>query len=80
MATSLGPTAEDLTDKTNHETSCEGLESVAADVRRLVPDIQIADTITQLAACARTECHQAPHRCLHDLAGFSIFPVPGQPV
>ncbi|HHX37102.1 MAG TPA: NAD(P)/FAD-dependent oxidoreductase, partial [Clostridiaceae bacterium] len=43
----LGPTAEDLTDKTNHETSCEGLESVAADVRRLVPDIQIADTITQ---------------------------------
>ncbi|MGI6078268.1 MAG: NAD(P)/FAD-dependent oxidoreductase [Fastidiosipilaceae bacterium] len=45
----LGPTAEDLSDKTNHDTSTEGLASVAADVRRLVPDIRIGDTITQFS-------------------------------
>lgn len=43
----VGPTAEDLYDKQDYSTSAEGLASVETDVRRLVPGVNLNDTITQ---------------------------------
>lgn len=43
----VGPTAEDLEDKTDHSTDAAGLESVRIDVARLVPNVNFRDTITQ---------------------------------
>lgn len=43
----VGPTAEDLTDKTDYSTTAEGLASIEEDVRRLIPNIRLSDTITQ---------------------------------
>ena len=43
----VGPTAEDLEDKFDKSTTAEGLQSVIDDVRRLVPNVQIRDAITQ---------------------------------
>lgn len=43
----MGPTAEELTDRTTHATTREGLEEVVRDVRRLVPAVDTAWAITQ---------------------------------
>lgn len=43
----VGPTAEELTDKEDKSTTAEGLESVAADVKKLIPGVILRDTITQ---------------------------------
>ncbi|KUO70272.1 MAG: FAD/NAD(P)-binding oxidoreductase [Clostridia bacterium BRH_c25] len=43
----VGPTAEDLEDKIDKSTTSEGLSSILADVSKLVPNINIRDTITQ---------------------------------
>ena len=43
----VGPTAEDLTDKCDKSTNAEGLASIEADVRRLIPNVNLRDTITQ---------------------------------
>jgi glycerol-3-phosphate dehydrogenase len=45
----VGPTAEDLTDKDDSSTDAPGLLSVEEDVRRLIPGVNIRDTITQYA-------------------------------
>jgi glycerol-3-phosphate dehydrogenase len=45
----VGPTAEDLTDKEDSSTDALGLLSVEEDVRRLIPGVNIRDTITQYA-------------------------------
>jgi glycerol-3-phosphate dehydrogenase len=45
----VGPTAEDLTDKEDRSTDAAGLLSVEEDVRRLVPRVELRDTITQYA-------------------------------
>lgn len=45
--TLVGPTAENLTDKEDKSTTAEGLASIAMDVRNLVPNINLPDTITQ---------------------------------
>ena len=45
----LGPTAEDLSDKLDKSTDAAGLNAVAADVRAMVPCVQLQDTITQYA-------------------------------
>ena len=42
-----GPTAEDLTDKEDHSTDADGLDSVRADVLKLIPGVNFNDTITQ---------------------------------
>jgi len=44
-----GPTAEDLTDKTDAATTAEGLAEVEADVRNLVPGIILSDAITEFS-------------------------------
>ena len=43
----VGPTAEDLLDKTDKSTNQEGLDSIAADVRKMIPRVNLRDTITQ---------------------------------
>ncbi len=43
----VGPTAEDLTDKQDTSTDAVGLASVEEDVRRLIPGVNLRDTITQ---------------------------------
>lgn len=43
----VGPTAEDQDSKTDKSTSTEGLDSIATDVRNLIPNVNLRDTITQ---------------------------------
>ena len=43
----VGPTAEDLLDKTDKSTNAAGLESIALDVRKMIPNVNLRDTITQ---------------------------------
>jgi glycerol-3-phosphate dehydrogenase len=45
----IGPTAEDGQDKYDASTTREGLDSIMADVRKLVPNVNFRDTITQFA-------------------------------
>ena len=45
----VGPTAEDMTDKCDKSTNAEGLKSIETDVRRLIPNVNLRDTITQYA-------------------------------
>jgi glycerol-3-phosphate dehydrogenase len=43
----VGPTAEDLDDKENTATTAAGLDSIAADVKRLVPGVNLREAITE---------------------------------
>ena len=43
----VGPTAEDQDTKVDKSTSTEGLDSIAKDVRNLIPNVNLRDTITQ---------------------------------
>lgn len=43
----VGPTAEDLEDKTDKKTTKEGLDFVAKNALALVPELHMEDTITQ---------------------------------
>ncbi len=45
----VGPTAEDLEDKYDKSTNKEGLDSIRADVSKLIPGVKLQDTITQYA-------------------------------
>ena len=43
----VGPTAEDQDSKVDKSTNTEGLDSIAKDVRNLIPNVNLRDTITQ---------------------------------
>ena len=43
----VGPTAEDMLDKTDKSTNAAGLASIATDVRKMIPNVNLRDTITQ---------------------------------
>ncbi len=43
----VGPTAEDQDSKVDKSTSAEGLASITADVKNLIPNVNVRDTITQ---------------------------------
>ncbi len=43
----VGPTAEDQPSKVDKSTTTEGLESIAKDVRNLIPNVNLRETITQ---------------------------------
>jgi len=43
----VGPTAEDQDSKLDKSTSTEGLDSIAKDVRNLIPGVNLRETITQ---------------------------------
>lgn len=45
----VGPTAEDQDSKLDKSTNPEGLDSIAKDVRNLIPGVNLRDTITQYA-------------------------------
>lgn len=43
----VGPTAEDLDNKLDKSVTAEGLESILTDVKRLIPNVNVKDSITQ---------------------------------
>lgn len=43
----VGPTAEDLDNKTDKSVTSDGLASILEDVKRLIPGVNIRDSITQ---------------------------------
>lgn len=43
----VGPTAEDLDDKVDVSVTTEGLDSIYADVSKMIPRVNVRDTITQ---------------------------------
>ncbi|HKM01465.1 MAG TPA: NAD(P)/FAD-dependent oxidoreductase [Sedimentibacter sp.] len=43
----VGPTAEDLESKVDKSVTSEGLESILTDVKKLIPNVNIKDSITQ---------------------------------
>ncbi|MBR2323227.1 MAG: NAD(P)/FAD-dependent oxidoreductase [Clostridia bacterium] len=43
----VGPTAEDQLSKTDKSTTTAGLDSIATDVRNLIPNVNLRETITQ---------------------------------
>lgn len=43
----VGPTAEDLDNKVDVSVTTEGLDSIYADVSKMIPNVNIRDTITQ---------------------------------
>jgi len=43
----VGPTAEDMLDKTDKKTTFEGLEEVEREAKMLIPGLRMEDTITQ---------------------------------
>ena len=45
----IGPTAEELEDKSAHQTTKAGLEEVVASVKRLIPSLDSGSVITQYA-------------------------------
>lgn len=45
----VGPTAEDLNDKYDKSTNTEGLDSIRDDVKKLIPNVMLQDTITQFS-------------------------------
>ncbi|MBQ8197776.1 MAG: FAD-dependent oxidoreductase, partial [Clostridia bacterium] len=67
----VGPTAEDLPDKTDKSTTAEGLESIAIDVRNLVPNVNLRDTITQYCGLRPNRNPEGLHVDLYDdLKGY----------
>lgn len=67
----VGPTAEDLDNKVDKSVTAEGLESIAADVRRLVPDVNIRDTITQYSGLRPNRNPEGLHvDTYEDLEGY----------
>lgn len=45
----VGPTAEDISDKLDKSTNTKGLEAISQDVKKLIPNVRLNDTITQFA-------------------------------
>lgn len=45
----IGPTAEDLVDKCDKSTSKEGLASIEEDIRKLIPKVNLKESITQFS-------------------------------
>ncbi|MDR1744130.1 MAG: NAD(P)/FAD-dependent oxidoreductase, partial [Planctomycetota bacterium] len=67
----VGPTAEDLDDKDGYETTAEGLESIAKDVRRLIPGVNLRDSITQYSGLRPNRVPEGLHvDAYDDLEGY----------
>ncbi|MGI6117573.1 MAG: NAD(P)/FAD-dependent oxidoreductase [Bilifractor sp.] len=67
----IGPTAEDLDDKTDTSTTTEGLASIVADVSKMIPNINVADTITQYSGLRPNRKPEGLHVDVYeDLAGY----------
>jgi len=67
----VGPTAEDLEDKTDKSVTAAGLESIIADVKRLVPNVNVRDTITQYSGLRPNRNPEGLHVDVYDdVAGY----------
>jgi len=67
----VGPTAEDQESKTDKSTTAEGLESIARDVRNLVPNVNLRETITQYCGLRPNRVPEGLHFDMYDdLQGY----------
>lgn len=67
----IGPTAEDLDDKTAKETTAEGLKSIRMDVEKLVPNVNLRDTIVQYSGLRPNRVPEGLHvDSYEDLFGY----------
>ena len=67
----VGPTAEDQESKVDKSTSTEGLNSITADVRNLVPNVNVRDTITQYSGLRPNRNPEGLHFDMYDdLEGY----------
>lgn len=67
----VGPTAEDLDDKTDVSVTTEGLDSIYADVSRMIPKVNIRDTITQYSGLRPNRNPEGLHVDVYDdLKGY----------
>jgi len=67
----VGPTAEDLDNKVDKSTTTEGLESILCDVQRLVPNVNVKDSITQYSGLRPNRDPEGLHADMYDdLEGY----------
>lgn len=67
----VGPTAEDLDNKVDKSVTVEGLDSIFEDVKRLVPNVNIRDTITQYSGLRPNRNPEGLHVDIYDdLEGY----------
>ena len=67
----VGPTAEDQPSKTDKSTNMEGLDSIARDVRNLVPNVNLRETITQYSGLRPNRNPEGLHFDMYDdLEGY----------
>ena len=67
----VGPTAEDLPDKVDVSTTTEGLDSIYADVSKMIPNVNIRDTITQYSGLRPNRNPEGLHVDVYDdLKGY----------
>ena len=67
----VGPTAEDLDNKTDKSVTREGLDSITADVKRLIPNVNVRDSITQYSGLRPNRNPEGLHvDTWDDLKGF----------
>lgn len=67
----VGPTAEEQQSKIDKCTTAEGLESIAIDVRNLVPNVNLRDTITQYSGLRPNRNPEGLHFDMYDdLKGY----------
>ena len=67
----VGPTAEDLDNKTDKSVTAAGLESIVKDVQRLIPNVDIRDTITQYSGLRPNRNPEGLHVDMYDdLEGY----------
>ena len=62
----VGPTAEDLDDKRDTAVTEEGLASIAEEVRRLVPNVNLRDSITQYSGLRPNRNPEGLHVDMYD--------------
>ncbi|HHV59467.1 MAG TPA: NAD(P)/FAD-dependent oxidoreductase [Clostridiaceae bacterium] len=62
----IGPTAEDIPDKEDKSVTYEGLASIEQDVRKLVPNVCIRDTITQYCGLRPNRNPEGLHFDMYD--------------
>jgi glycerol-3-phosphate dehydrogenase len=67
----VGPTAEEQESKVDKSTTAEGLESIANDVRNLVPNVNLRETITQYCGLRPNRNPEGLHFDMYDdLEGY----------
>lgn len=62
----VGPTAEDLPDKVDVSVTTEGLDSIYADVSKMIPNVNIRDTITQYSGLRPNRNPEGLHVDVYD--------------